>query len=150
MQPTSDEKSMIQKEKIISEILKDLDKHIGYIDYELEEMKEQQLCVDLSIEKYYKKVAAYPKGLKKLFDLGTNLLNKFDQFYQSWYCFQCDIQQKLYNQIYSNDQKLLLHQLQSGNQLKQLEQIISKFHYQNEEFFKIRSEFHYLKIEIET
>lgn len=40
VQPMSDDKSMIQKEKIVSEILKDLDKHISFIDYELEEMKE--------------------------------------------------------------------------------------------------------------
>jgi len=82
---------------MISDVLKDLDKHIGYIDYDLEEMKEQQLCVDLSIEKYYKKVQNYPKGLKKLFDMGTILLNSFETFYHNWYLFQCDIQQDLYN-----------------------------------------------------
>ena len=27
------------------------------------------------------------KGLKKLFDIGTQLLLLFEQFYQGWYCF---------------------------------------------------------------
>ena len=80
-QPVSDESNSRFKETMISDILKDLDKHISYIDYELEEMKEQQLCVDLSIEKYYKKVTSYPKGLKMLFDMGTTLLNSFEAFW---------------------------------------------------------------------
>jgi hypothetical protein len=40
VQPVSVESNLIFKEKMISDVLKDLDKHIGYIDYDLEEMKE--------------------------------------------------------------------------------------------------------------
>jgi hypothetical protein len=59
---------------MIEDILKDLDEKINHIDFELDEMKEEQLYVDLSIEIYYKKVPSYPKSLKKLFDIGTTLL----------------------------------------------------------------------------
>jgi hypothetical protein len=41
---------------MIQEILKELDKNINIIDYELDEMKEKQLRVDLSIERYFKKI----------------------------------------------------------------------------------------------
>ena len=77
---------------MIEEILQDLDKMINHIDFELEEMKEEQLYVDLSIEIYFKKISHYPKGLKKLFDIGTQLLAYFEKFYQAWYNFQCEVQ----------------------------------------------------------
>ena len=41
---------------MIQEILKELDKNINIIDYELDEMKEKQLRVDLSIERYFKEI----------------------------------------------------------------------------------------------
>jgi hypothetical protein len=41
---------------MVKDIMNDLNTHISYIDYEFEEMKEQQLCVDMSIEHYYKKI----------------------------------------------------------------------------------------------
>ena len=72
---------------MIEEILQDLDKKINHIDYELDEMKEEQLIVDLSIETYFKKITHYPKALKKLFDIGTTLLSHFEKFYQAWYNF---------------------------------------------------------------
>jgi hypothetical protein len=64
-------------------------------------MKEQQLCVDMSIEQYYKKIQNYPKGLKRLFDIGTQLLHQFEKFYHGWYRFQCEVQEKLYNSIFT-------------------------------------------------
>ena len=72
---------------MIKDIFVDLDQLIGYIDYDLDEMREQQLSVDLAIEKYYKKIQYYPKTLKRLFDMGTYLLNMFEVFYSSWYSF---------------------------------------------------------------
>ena len=93
---------------MIEEILKDLDERVNQIDFELDEMKEEQLYVDLSIEIYFKKIQNYPKSLKKIFDLGTTLLSYFEKFFQAWYNFQCDVQQKFYNYIYSNKQELIL------------------------------------------
>jgi hypothetical protein len=67
--------------------LSDIDATISCIDYDLDEMKEQQVFVDLSIEKYYKKIEMYPKSLKRLFEIGTHLLNQFDNFFSAWYSF---------------------------------------------------------------
>ena len=41
---------------MIKDLLKEMDELISFVDYELDEMKEQQVCVDLSIEKYFKKI----------------------------------------------------------------------------------------------
>lgn len=48
-------------------------------------MREQQLWVDLTIEKYFKKIKLYPKALKRLFEMGTHLLSQFESFYLVWY-----------------------------------------------------------------
>ena len=63
--------------------------------------------MDLSIEKYYKKIQFYPKTLKRLFDMGTNLLNMFDTFFLSWYSFQIELQ-KFYNYIFTANQELIV------------------------------------------
>lgn len=80
------------KKRVLQEVLDDLDKNISYVDFEFEEMREQQLHVDLFIEEYFKKIDQYPKSLKKLFDMGTQLLQLFEIFYQKWYFFQCEVQ----------------------------------------------------------
>lgn len=110
-------------------------------------MKEQQVCVDLTIEKYYKKIQQYPKALKRLFDIGTHLLNQFDSFYIVWYNFQCELQ-KFYNFIYNIEQELVMSQLQNPSQLKQLEKVVLHFHKLNEEFLKIKACFDFFKVEI--
>jgi len=92
---------------MIKEIFSSMDLYISYIDYDLDEMREQQLCVDLAIEKYYKHIPTYPKTLKKLFDMGTYLLNMFDMFYNHWYTFQIELQ-KFYNYIFTIEQVLII------------------------------------------
>lgn len=66
---------------MISDLLSDIDANISYIDYDLDEMREQQVFVDLTIEKYFRKVTQYPKSFKRLFEIGTHLLSQFDAFY---------------------------------------------------------------------
>jgi len=44
------------KKQMTLDVLSDLDQSISVIDFNLEEMRESQLCVDLSIEKYFKKI----------------------------------------------------------------------------------------------
>lgn len=126
MLSVSDQRSSNQQQKknLIEDILEDLNLNISQIDFELEEMREQQLCVDLSIENYYKKISQYPKSLKKLFDIGTYLLTLFNEFYSSWYNFQCEVQQRFYNHVLSLDQQLNLAQMSNTLQLKQLEKVI--------------------------
>ena len=136
-----------QRTQMIRDIFVQMDKLIGYIDYDLEEMREQQLCVDLAIEKYYKKIEFYPKTLKRLFDMGTHLLNMFDTFFVSWYSFQIELQ-KFYNFIFTSNQELIIDQLQSNFQLHQLEKIVMHYHVLQEEFCKIKSYFEYFNAEI--
>jgi hypothetical protein len=55
-------------ELLSEQIVSELEEQIAIIDFELEEMREQQLCVDLSIEKYFPRLKQYPKVLRHLFD----------------------------------------------------------------------------------
>ena len=146
----SKQTSQFLQTQIINEMLGDLDLQIAQIDFEFDEIKEQQLCVDLSIEDYFKKIDDYPKSLKKLFDMGTKLLDAFDSFYSRWYLFQVEVQQKLYNFIYSNSQELMLSSLLSNMNLKQLEKILVQFQNLKEEYLNIRSNSFTLQVEIQA
>ena len=127
--------------------MSDLDNHISIIDYDLDEMREQQFFVDTQIEKYFKKIESYPPSLKRLYEIGTHLLNQFDAFYNSWYGYQCDLQ-KFYNCIYSFEQELVVKELSNSISIKQMEKVVLNFHILNEEFLKIKACFNYFKVEI--
>lgn len=70
--------SQSQRRASLQTLVQEITEEVAHIDFLYDEMREGQLCVDLSIEHYYKKIEAYPKPLKHLFDLGTDLLQRFE------------------------------------------------------------------------
>ena len=44
------------KQEIMKEILEELNKSISSVDYEFDEMKDQQLHVDMQIEEYFRQI----------------------------------------------------------------------------------------------
>ncbi len=140
--------SAFMKKQLLESLLRDIDANSAHIDHQLNELKEQQLCVDMSIEVFYSKIQYYPRGLKKLFDMGTPILSAIESFFSNWYAFQCDVQQKLYNALFSQGQELVLSGQQLGTHLKIIGKGMPQYHHLSLECCKIQGMCLQLQIEI--
>lgn len=104
--------------------------------------------MDVQIEEYFRQIDQYPQALKKLFDIGTELLQFFDEYYRKWYFFQCEVQQKLYNNIYSKEQTLIVQHLDNRHIHDLIRNVFNKFLELYQEYLAIRVRFDILEIEI--